>query len=59
MTDEAQPAILTTVGQEEFDAIARRPPDSIIEALRLGEDERGRAEAGLHQPVIEPNLRFA
>jgi hypothetical protein len=59
MSDNEQLALLTTLGQDEFDAVERRPADSIIEALQTGEDERRRAEAGLHQAVIEPNLRFA
>jgi hypothetical protein len=59
MEEDLKPALLRTLEQDRFDELAARAPDSIVEALRTGEDERGRAQAELRPALIETNLRFA
>jgi len=54
-----RPALLKSLPQEEFAALARRSETSIDEALEKGETDRRAAETAARPPLLESNLRFA
>ena len=57
--DESRAKLLQSVSQEEFDELSRRPLDSIIAALKQGDEERESAEIGVDGSALESNFRFA
>ena len=58
MEEIKRPPLLRSISKEEFDELARRPDDSIVNALKKGAADRNVAEAEARPPYLDSNLRF-